>query len=146
MRKGLELNYKSLDADAEKNGAKEVKYPNGDKPQSDDKRDSYDWLFLEELTEEGKIEEKPPESQALAKGLKESEEPENYPEIWDASDLGRNTINVPTPDKNLATMQEENMQPLSHDQFQEISDDLDPEDEKMNALLAAEAAELEGIF
>ena len=142
MRKGVELNYKSLDADVEKNGAKEVKYPFDKEDSYDfDKEDSYDLLFLEELGEK-----EPSESPALAKGLKESEEPENYPEKWDASDLGRSTINVPTPDKNLATMQEENMQPLSHDQFQEISDDLDPEDEEMNALLAKEAEELEGIF
>ena len=47
---------------------------------------------------------------------------------WDASDLGKYTINTPTPEKHKVEEQDEKMIPISEKDFKEISDDIDVED------------------
>lgn len=155
MRRGLE-SVKPLDADVEKDGAKEIKYD----------KDSYDYLFSpEELLEMDEMSNKYQQideydkaildyirvpSDGIAKAIAESEikeKPRETPEeLWDASDLGKYTIGTLTQEKQAAKSQDRNMEPVSKLEFQEISDDVDREDAELQAEYERLVQELEGIF
>lgn len=66
--------------------------------------------------------------------------------LWDATALGKATINEPTKAKTTADGQDKKMEPVSKLKFQEISEDLESEDLEMQKQLEDEVAELEGIF
>lgn len=147
MRSRLE-NIKPLDANAEKDGAKEIQW----------NKDSYACL-LDDLEIIG-VDEKLAEMQAIddddkailssasqqsegiSKALAESE----IKELWSASDLGKYTIGIPTQAKQNVQAQEQFMEPVSEFEFQEISDEVDREDAEMQKKFEEMAQELEGIF
>ncbi len=147
MRSRLE-SIKPLDANAEKDGAKEIQYD----------KDSYACL-LDDLEIIG-AEEKLAEMQAIddddrailsairqpsngiAKALAESE----IKELWSASDLGKYTIATPTQAKQAVQAQEQSMEPVSKLEFKEISDEVDREDAEMQKKFEEMAQELEGVF
>lgn len=146
MRSRLER-IKPLDANVEKDGAKEIQYG----------KDSYGYLFddLDEISTDKKIaglqdidddiaalSAISQQSDGIAKALAESE----MEELWSASELGKYTIGTPTKDKKDAQDQEQYMDPVSKLQIQEISDDMDYEDAKLQKRLEQIAQELEGIF
>ena len=86
-------------------------------------------------------------SYAMLKMLEESEKSdEELTELWGASDLGKYTINTPTPQKQAVAKSETQMQPVSELEFKEISEDLDKEDAEMQKKLEEAFLELEGIF
>ena len=62
------------------------------------------------------------------------------------NDLGKSTINTPTPQKKAVEQQETQMLPVSELEFQEIADSVDNEDAEMQKQLDEAVAELEGIF
>ena len=62
---------------------------------------------------------------------------------WDASDLGKYTINTPTSEKNKAAEQDKKMIPISEKEFEEISDDIDPEDANFQDWLKKQEKEFE---
>ena len=148
MRSRLE-STKPLDANVEKDGAREVRYD----------KDSYDYLFddleilgidkIEYIDDDNKaiIDSARQESTGIAKALAESEmSDEQLEELWSASDLGKYTVGTPTQEKQAVEGQEKNMQPVSELEFQEISDDMDHEDAEMQKKLEEAWQELEGIF
>ena len=86
------------------------------------------------------------ESDAIQQLVKESEVPEPDETLWDATTLGKATINEPTKTKKLAESQDGKMEPVSEKIFQEIADDLDPVDLKLKEKCEKIIDELEGIF
>lgn len=147
MRNRLE-STKPLDANVEKDGAREVRYD----------KDSYDYLFddlevlgtdkIESIDDDrAAVDADRQESVAIVKGTAESEmSDEQLEELWSASDLGKYTVGTPTQEKQAVKGQEKNMQPVSELEFQEISDDMDHEDAEMQKKLEEAWQELEGIF
>lgn len=108
-------------------------------------REIFESDWFKELEEEKRDEDKT--SSGMLKMLEESEKTdEELKELWSASDLGRHTINTPTPQKKAVEQQEMKMKPVSKLEFQEISDDLDKEDANMQKRLEEMVQELEGIF
>lgn len=146
---------KSLDQDVEKNGAKEIR---------NDYKDSYDHLFDDDrdfyedfknytyetgdVITESQVGlddtfSEPLESDAIRKGVAESEEEEEEAmALWNKEDLGIYTINTPTIDKQSVEEQDRFMQPVSKSKLQ----DLDPEDEEVAKELKEIVQSLEGIF
>ena len=151
MRSRLE-SIKPLDANVEKDGAKEIQY----------NKDSYGYLFDEDelfmlkqlqlrdelLSELDLINEDSKNShQEMADMIAESEmSDEQLKELWSASELGKYTIGTPTQEKQAVKKQEQYMEPISALEFQEISDEMDREDTEMQKKLEEAWQELEGIF
>lgn len=139
---------KALDVDAEKDGAKEIRYD-----KDDYKKDSYDYLFddidyikkIEKIDDDDKaaVYAARTESDGIAKALAESEMPE---ELWSASNLGKYTINTPTQEKQRVSEQEKYMEPISDKEFQEISDEAAQLSKEMQEQFDKMAKELEGRF
>lgn len=102
-----------------------------------------DWF--KDVQEEARTEDTT--SYGMLKMLEESEKSnDELTELWRASDLGKYTINTPTPQKQTAAKAETQMQPVSKLEFTEISEDLDKEDADMQKKLEEAFLELEGIF
>ncbi len=152
MRSKLE-SVKPLDANVEKDGAKEIQYD----------KDSYSYL-LDDLEIIG-ADEKLAEMQAIddddrailsaisqpsdgmAKALAESEmSDEELEALWNKNDLGKYTIGTPIQAKQAVQEQEQFMEPVSELEFQEISDEVDREDAEMQKKLEEMVQELEGVF
>ncbi len=111
MRSRLE-SIKPLDANVEKDGAREVRYD----------KDSYDYLFDDddlEIPGTDKIEYIDDDNFAAVYVAREAAntEPKALAEIWSASDLGKYTIGTPTQEKQAVESQEKNMQPVSELEF-----------------------------
>ncbi len=102
-------------------------------------REIFESDWFKKLEEESRDEDKT--SSGILKALEESEKTDE--ELWSASDLGRHTINTPTPQKKAVEEQEMKMQPVSELEFQEISDDVDKEDVDMQRRLEEAAKRLE---
>ena len=149
MRSSLE-SKRPLDANVEKDGAKEIKYS----------KDSYEYLFdedelfmlqqmqlREELRAEGYLEDDKfsYEDSNFNKSEMEDMIAESM-QCWDSKDLGKYTIGTPTQDKKAVESQEKHMEPVSEMEFQEIADDADPVDLKLQEEYARMVEELEGIF
>ena len=150
MRRGLE-SVKPLDADVEKDGAKEIKYD----------KDSYDYLFSpEELLE---IEERSngyqqiddddkaildsirEPSDGIEKAIAESEIKEKPRELWNASDLGKYTMGTLTQEKQGAKSIEQSLE-LTGKEFEELANNMEIDDAELQAEYERMAEELEGIF
>lgn len=102
-----------------------------------------DWF--KDVQEEARTEDTT--SYGMLKMLEESEKSDDeLTELWGASDLGKYTINTPTPQKQAVAKAETQMQPVSKLEFTEISEDLDKEDADMQKKLEEAFLELEGIF
>lgn len=141
---------KALDADVEKDGAKEIRYD-----KDDYKKDSYDYLSddidyqilegIEQIDDDDKavVEAARTESDGIAKALAESEMQE---ELWSASDLGKYTINTPTQEKQKVSEQEKYMEPVPDKEFQEIAGESDQWSKEMQKKFDEMAKEMEGIF
>ena len=151
MRNRLE-SIKPLDANVEKDGAKEIQWD----------KDSYACLLddLEIIGADKKLAEMQAidddrtilsaisqPSDGMAKALAESEmSDEELEALWNKNDLGKYTIGVPTQAKQAVQEQEQSMEPVSEIEFQEISSDVDREDAEMQKKLEEMVQELEGAF
>lgn len=152
MRSRLE-SIKPLDANVEKDGAKEIQWG----------KDSYDYLLddLEIIGADKKLAEMQAiddndrtilsaisyPSDGMDKALAESEmSDEELEALWNKNDLGKYTIGVQTQAKQAVQEQEQYMEPVSEIEFQEISSDVDREDAEMQKKLEEMVQELEGVF
>ena len=150
MRSRLE-SVKPLDANVEKDGAKEIQYD----------KDSYDYLFdedellfeqdLQDLIDEDDkasyYEDSKNSQQEMSDMIAESEmSDEQLKELWSASNLGKYTMETPIQAKQAVQEQEQFMEPVSELEFQEISDEVDREDAEMQKKLEEMVQELEGVF
>lgn len=150
MRRGLE-SVKPLDADVEKDGAKEIKYS----------KDSYDYLFspeglleMEEMSngyqqidddDKAILDSIRVPSNGISKAIAESEIKEKPRELWNASDLGKYTIGTPTQEKQGAKSIEQSLE-LARKEFEELANNKEIDDAKLQAEYERMAEELEGIF
>ena len=150
MRRGLE-SVKPLDADVEKDGAKEIKYD----------KDSYDYLFspeelleMEEMSngyqqidddDKAILDSIRVPSDGISKAIVESEIKEKPRELWNASDLGKYTIGTPTQEKQGAKSIEQSLE-LARNEFEELANNKEIDDAKLQAEYERMAEELEGIF
>ena len=150
MRRGLE-SVKPLDADVEKDGAKEIKYD----------KDSYDYLFSpEELLEMEEMSKGYQQiddddkaildsirvpSDGISKAISESEIKEKPRELWNGSDLGKYTIGTPTQEKQGAKSIEQSLE-LAGKEFEELANNMEIDDAELQAEYERMAEELEGIF
>ena len=146
MGRSLETRKKSIDANVEKDGAKEMRY-----------KDSYDYLFEDDdirrmdeiralLDEEGlSIGSSDREmSEGMKKALAESEIVEDP--LWDARTLGKTTINEPIQAKQGVDNEDRHMMPVDKTKISEFADELDPVDAEMQKKFEEAIAELEGVF
>jgi len=146
MGRSLETRRKPIDANVEKDGAKEMRY-----------KDSYDYLYEDDeirrmdeiralLDEEGlSVGSSDREmSEGMKKALAESEIVEDP--LWDARALGKITINEPIQAKQGASNEDRHMMPVEKTKFLEIADGIDPEDAEMQKKFDEAIAELEGVF
>ncbi len=150
MRRGLE-SVKPLDADVEKDGAKEIKYD----------KDSFDYLFSpEELLEIEEMSNGHQQiddddkaildsirvlSDGIRKAIAESEIEEKPRELWNASDLGKYTIGTPTQEKQGAKSIEQSLE-LAGKEFEELANNMEIDDAELQAEYERMTEELEGIF
>ncbi len=150
MRRGLE-SVKPLDADVEKDGAKEIKYD----------KDSFDYLFSpEELLEIEEMSNGHQQiddddkaildsirvlSDGIRKAIAESEIEEKPRELWNASDLGKYTIGTPTQEKQGAKSIEQSLE-LAGKDFEELANNMEIDDAELQAEYERMTEELEGIF
>ena len=150
MRRGLE-SVKPLDADVEKDGAKEIKYD----------KDSYDYLFspeelleMEEMSngyqqidddDKAILDSIRVPSDGISKAIAESEIKEKPREQWNASDLGKYTMGTPTQEKQGAESIEQSLE-LTGKGFEELAKKIGIDDAELQAEYERMAEELEGIF
>lgn len=150
MKRRLE-SIKPLDADVEKDGAKEIKYD----------KDSYDYLFSpEELLEmevmsngyqqiddddKAILSAIREPSEGIKKAIAESEIEEKPRELWNASNLGKYTIGTPTQEKQGAKSIEQSLE-FSGKEFEELANNMEIDDAELQAEYDRMAEELEGIF
>ena len=150
MRRGLE-SVKPLDADVEKDGAKEIKYD----------KDSYDYLFspeelleIEEMSngyqqidddDKAILDSIRVPSDGIAKAIAESEIKEKPRELWNASDLAKYTIGTPIQEKQGAENIEQSLE-LAGKEFEELANNMEIDDAELQAEYERMAEELESIF
>lgn len=150
MIRGLE-SVKPLDADVEKDGAKEIKYD----------KDSYDYLFspeelleIEEMSngyqqidddDKAILDSIREPSDGIGKAIAESEIKEKPRELWNASDLSKYTIGTPTQEKQGAKSIEQSLE-LAGKEFEELANNMEIDDAELQAEYERMAEELEGIF
>lgn len=150
MRRGLE-SVKPLDADVEKDGAKEIKYD----------KDSYDYLFspeelleIEEMSngyqqidddDKAILDSIRVPSDGIAKAIAESEIKEKPRELWNASDLSKYTIGTPIQEKQGAENIEQSLE-LAGKEFEELAKNIGIDDAELQAEYEQMAEELESIF
>ena len=152
---GLESFHKPLDYDAE--GRKKLEGTYGQDP--DFEIESYDLLFdqLDPFTVallKGEINEddiaalKASRSEAAGIALAIAESEMKAP--WRGTDIGKEFINTPTPDKLQSEQQDHyDLQfelETSGSIFMDLPDELDLIDDELEAELEKRAAELEGVF
>jgi len=130
MGRGLESIKPSLDWNVEKDGAKEINYD----------KDSYDYLFTDEELEAFRLEEAREESEAISKGIAESEmSDEELMALWGKEDLGKYTINTPTNEKTEESMEAKGMKLFDEEEFKRAFEEFqktleeDPIREETNA-------------
>lgn len=126
MRMKLE-SVKSLDANVEKHGAREIKY--NDNLNKEDMEDSYSYLFdMLEIDERTML-----EIEAAA--------------FITEMELGKHTIGVSTQEKEAVKYQDRNMEPISEELLEKISGEMDKEEyEILKEKYKKIAMELEGMF
>lgn len=120
MRRGLE-SVKPLDADVEKDGAKEIKY---------------DKAILDSIRVP---------SDGIAKAIAESEIKEKPRELWNASDLAKYTIGTPIQEKQGTENIEQSLE-LAGKEFEELAKNIGIDDAELQAEYEQMAEELESIF
>lgn len=149
MRRGLER-IRALDANVEKDGAKEIKYD----------KDSYDYLFDEDellMIQQMQLREKLIAEGYLAEDDKISYEDSKLDkremdemiaesmQCWDSRDLGKYTIGTPTQEKQGARSIEQSLE-ISGKEFEELANNMEIDDAELQAEYERMAEELEGIF
>lgn len=145
---GLEKFNYAIDADVEKNGAKEIVWNNDDKS-FEKSQDTYNSLFTEEellaihkeIDDEDKasLDAARSESTGILVALRESELPDDY--YYDAQMLGEATKDVLPQDKLEAWKQDKEIEELY-----KIAEQCDVRNEDLDKLFAKMCDELEGLF